>query len=297
MLVLIAAIIGLQILYAVYKYFIRPAKNLSKYGSYAIVTGATDGIGKAIAIELAKKRINLVLISRTESKLRDLADEIEKKYSVKTKVIPVDFGRFDEQTQETVRQAISDLDVGILVNNVGQSYPYPMYEHEVTDQLRSELVALNVESTYRMSRIVMPLFLAKKSKQKGAIINISSMASHLSLPLLAHYAATKGYIEKLSVAMHHEYKKQGIDVQVQIPALVTSKLSKLRHASLTVPSPATYARAAVKQFGRDACISPYWVHALEQWLASWVGESLRGHLGLMLHVPLRKKALAKEKER
>ena len=66
-----------------YRYFLRPGKNLKSYGSWAIVTGATDGIGKALCEQLAIKKINVILISRTESKLQEQSKELETKHKVR----------------------------------------------------------------------------------------------------------------------------------------------------------------------------------------------------------------------
>ena len=102
------------------------AVNLKKYGSWAVVTGCTDGIGKAYAEHLAKRGLNIVLISRTLEKLQEQAKFITDKYKVETKVIAVDF---TEQTSiyTTIRNELGDLDIGVLVNNVGMSYKYPEF--------------------------------------------------------------------------------------------------------------------------------------------------------------------------
>ena len=69
-----------------YRYFLRPGKDLKSYGAWAIVTGATDGIGKALSLQLAKKKINIVLISRTETKLQEFGKELETAFKVRSPV-------------------------------------------------------------------------------------------------------------------------------------------------------------------------------------------------------------------
>ena len=109
----------LQLVSNIYKYFFRPSPKLQKLGKYAIITGATDGIGKAYAFALAKRGMSLILISRTESKLQDVAKEIDGKGFKgieKTKYIVCDYSNFDEKTRARVQKELEGLDIGVLVN-------------------------------------------------------------------------------------------------------------------------------------------------------------------------------------
>lgn len=124
-----------QVLTNFYKYFLRPSKNLKKLGEWAVVTGATDGIGKAYAFKLAKRGLNIVLISRTEAKLNAVKAEIEEKYpSVQVKVVICDYSDFNAKLRAKVEKAVKDLDVGVLVNNVGVSYQFPKYFSELNEE-------------------------------------------------------------------------------------------------------------------------------------------------------------------
>ena len=97
-----------QFLGCIYKYFLRPSKNLKKLGEWAVVTGATDGIGKAYAFKFAKKGLNIVIISRTKAKLDTVKDEIEEKYpGVSVKVVVCDYSDFNP----TVRSKVSSATV------------------------------------------------------------------------------------------------------------------------------------------------------------------------------------------
>lgn len=97
------------------------------------MTGATDGIGKAYAFKLAKKGLNVIIISRTKSKLDDCAAEIKEKYGVKVKVVVCDYSNFDDDARASVAKICSKLDVGVLVNNVGVSYSFPKYFSELSE--------------------------------------------------------------------------------------------------------------------------------------------------------------------
>merc|ERR1712086_95391 len=112
-----------------YKTLLRPGKNLKKaYGEWAVVTGSTDGIGKAMAFEMARKGLNVVLVGRSVEKLAAVKEECSAKYpkvSVKTEV--VDFASFSVKDAQRITDMLSGIEVGVLVNNVGISYAFPQW--------------------------------------------------------------------------------------------------------------------------------------------------------------------------
>uniref|UniRef100_A0A7S2R322 Very-long-chain 3-oxoacyl-CoA reductase n=1 Tax=Eucampia antarctica TaxID=49252 RepID=A0A7S2R322_9STRA len=282
----------LKIVKGMYKTFLRPGKNLKKLGKWAVVTGATDGIGKAYAMALAKKGLNVVLISRTETKLQDVKKEIEDKdYGVEVKYVVCDYSNFDKKAQDHVASEIQDLDIGVLVNNVGISYRYPLYFHELTDEDVTNIVEMNVNSTTWMTRLVIDKMAERK---RGSIINISSGSAMYPLPLLAQYSAAKSYIEKFTLALNAEYSKQGVSVQCQIPFYVSTKLAKMRR-SLSVPSPAEFVSCAIKHVGHaDPVVSPYWVHGLMSYFMDRLPTSWVTSIIMSMHVSTRKRGLKKE---
>ena len=206
----------------------------------------------------------------------------------------MDFGNFDAAAQAKVGALIQSLEVGVLINNVGMSYPYPTYFAELSHSDVQALIDLNVTSTTIMTHLVLPRMVERKN---GAIVCISSAASRLvANPLLAQYAAAKAYVDKFAESLNVEYASQGVHVQVQNPLYVTSKLSKLRKASLTVPSPATYARCAVNAIGYDAQISPFFLHAAQLWVMDLLPTSLLNGQVMNMHKSIRKRALKKQQE-
>nr|XP_027098062.1 very-long-chain 3-oxoacyl-CoA reductase 1-like isoform X1 [Coffea arabica] len=270
----------------VYVSFLRPRKNLKKYGAWALVTGPTDGIGKAFAFELAREGLNLVLVGRNVDKLDDISREIRSKYAkIETKTVVVDFSGDLSEGVKKIGEAIEALDVGILINNVGVSYPYARYFHEVDDELLKNLIKVNVEGTTKVTQVVLPGMIGRK---RGAIINIGSGAATVipSDPLYAVYAASKAYIDQFSKCLHVEYKSKGIDVQcqvlhlaiamrqgvfveitslivnLQVPLYVATKMASIKRSSFFVPSSNGYARAALLCIGYEPRCTPYWPHSL-----------------------------------
>lgn len=181
----------LSLLRWVYVNFLRPPKNLKKYGSWAVVTGPTDGIGKGFAFQLARKGLNLVLVGRNPDKLKDVSDSIMAKYGqTQIKTVVVDFSGDLDEGVKRIKDAIEGLEVGVLINNVGVSYPYARYFHEVDEKLLADLLKVNIEGTTKVTQAVLPVMIQRK---KGAIVNIGSGAAIVipSDPLYAVYAATK----------------------------------------------------------------------------------------------------------
>ncbi|KAA8548177.1 hypothetical protein F0562_004562 [Nyssa sinensis] len=226
---------SLAILRWVYINFFRPAKNLKKYGSWALVTGPTDGIGKGFAFQLARKGLNLVLVGRNPDKLTEVSESIRAKYGqTQIKTVVVDFSGDLSEGIKRIHEAIEGLDVGVLINNVGVSYPYARFFHEVDEKLLADLIKINVEGTTKVTQAVLPGMLERK---KGAIVNIGSGAAIVipSDPLYAVYAATKAYIDQFSRCLYVEYKKSGIDVQCQVPLYVATKMASIKRSSFFVP--------------------------------------------------------------
>merc|ERR1712003_449944 len=187
---------------------------------------------------------------------------------------------------------VKELEVGVLVNNVGISYRYPMFFHELTDSEVQDLMTMNIDSTVWMTRMVIPGMLERK---KGAIVNISSASAMYDLPLLAEYSGAKSFIEKFSRALNAEYKSKGITCQCQIPFYVATKLAKMRKA-LMVPTPTEYVNAAIKWVGysSDTVVSPIYLHSIQGYVLDILPEFLVEKIIFDMHAATRKRGLKKD---
>lgn len=244
--------------------------NLQKAGSWAVVTGCTDGIGKAYAEQLAARGINMVLISRSMSKLTDMAKEVEEKYKVKTMVVEADYSR--EDIYDNIRANIEKLDIGVLVNNVGMSYDYPEYFAEVEDpNFVSRLLHLNCTSVAKMTQIVLPIMLKKR---QGYIINIGSSAGSAPTPFLSLYSACKSFVDTFTRALTIEYSGSGVNFQLVSPYFVVSKLSKIRRATVFVPTPNTFVKGALATVGVQNTTNGFWSHTVQDWIRSVIPMSV-----------------------
>ncbi|KAK3144442.1 hypothetical protein QOZ80_4AG0313130 [Eleusine coracana subsp. coracana] len=282
-----------------YAAFLRPARPLRRrYGSWAVVTGATDGIGRALAFRLAACDLGVVLVGRNPAKLAAVSSEIKTSRPgtpVRTFVLDFAAGELAEKVG-ALAASVRGLDVGVLVNCAGHCYPYARYFREVDQALARDLARLNVEALTRVTHALLP---GMVERGRGAVVNVGSASASIlpSYPLYTVYAATKAYVEQFSRSLYVEYRSKGIDIQCQVPLYVATKMASIRNTSFFTPSPETYARAAVRYIGYEPVCTPYWPHALQWLLFSLFPEPLVDKMFLNTALGIRDKGRAKEEAR
>lgn len=296
----------------IYDLFLAPAVDFSKYGAgngkWAVVTGASDGIGKEYALQLAKKGLSIVLVSRTQSKLELIAKEIETTYKVNTKIVAFDASTDDEENYLTLEKAIFDLPITVLINNVGQSHSIPVPFLETTKKELKDIITINNTATLRITQIVAPVIVStvERSPQKslrGLILTMGSFGGLLPTPYLATYSGSKSFLQSWSSALAGELAGDNVDVELVISYLVTSAMSKIKRSSVTIPNPKQFVRSTLSSVGRRggaqeryATSTPYWSHALMEFgIESTVGvySKIANKLNLQMHQSIRHRALKK----
>jgi 17beta-estradiol 17-dehydrogenase / very-long-chain 3-oxoacyl-CoA reductase len=264
------------------------------------VTGASDGLGKEFATQLASKGFNIVLVSRTQSKLDKLAEDLEAQNpGLQTKILSMDFSVNRDEDYDQLGELIQGLDIAILINNVGQSHSIPVPFLMTDRQEMENIININCLGTLKVTQLVAPLLVQRK---KGLILTMGSMAGWSPTPLLATYSASKSFLQFWSSALAQELKGTGVDVEFSISFLVTGAMSKVRRPSLMVPTPRPFVRAVLSKIGRGGhnavayTYAPWWSHALLQLVTeTTVGAGSRVAIWYndVMHKNIRKRALRK----
>jgi short-subunit dehydrogenase len=176
-----------------------------RYGEWALITGASSGIGAEFARALARDGMSCVLTARRADRLQALANELESAYAVQTRVVPVDLGAADGA--DRLVDAVSDLDLAVLIANAGYGLA-GRFDKQPSRPLQ-EMVTLNCSAPVVMINRLLPKL---EARGRGAIIIVSSTAGHQPLPFNAVYAATKAFDLFLGEALWGELQGRNIDV-------------------------------------------------------------------------------------
>ncbi|KAJ5273281.1 hypothetical protein N7478_008406 [Penicillium angulare] len=284
--------------------FVLPGKPLHSFGppgSWAIVTGASDGLGKEFALQLARAKFNIVLVSRTESKLIALGEEITRQYpNVQTKTLAMDFSENSDEDYAALSELTSDLDVSILINNVGQSHSIPVPFAQTPASEMSNIITINCTGTLRVTQLFVPGMIQRR---RGLILTMGSFGGLLPTPLLATYSGSKAFLQQWSTALGSELAPHGIEVELVHAYLITSAMSKIRRASASIPTPRVFVRSVLSKIGRSGgstayaySSSPYWSHGIMAWFLTSVLTPMNKIVisqNKSMHESIRKRALRK----
>ncbi|KAF1998785.1 NAD(P)-binding protein [Amniculicola lignicola CBS 123094] len=280
----------------------EPLTQHAPRGTWALITGASDGIGKEFALALAAKGYNLLLVSRTSSKLESLSSEITTKYESKisVKTLAMDFAKNNDSDYAALKELVQGLDVGILVNNVGLSHSIPVPFVETPAEELRDIIMINCIATLKVTQLITPGMI---SRQRGLILTMASFGGAFPTPLLATYSGSKAFLQQWSTALGSELEQYNVKVQCIQSHLITTAMSKIRKPSLLVPNPKQFVSSVLGKIGQHGgalgiahTSSPYWSHGLMHWfLMTFVGErsNFLVNTNRGMHEDIRKRALRK----
>lgn len=229
-----------------------------RYGGWALITGASAGIGAAFARELAAQGMPCILIARREEKLRELAAALETSFGVETRIVVADLAH--ESEVERVLGAVADLEIGVLVNNAGVGYA-GRFDSQDTERL-ADLVKLNCLAPVILTS---RLLAGMKRRGRGAVFFLGSVAGSQPLPLHALYGASKAFDNLLGEALWAELAGTGIDTLSVLPGATRTEFSRsadqLEHAGATAESVVADAMEALGHQPSVICGWWNWVRA------------------------------------
>lgn len=179
---------------------------------YTLITGASQGFGKAMAFEFARREMNLVLVALPNSGLKELSDFIEKNFKVDIFYLEADLSNADSYYEIADHIKYNNIQIKYLVNNAGVLSKG--YFDELTDQFILKQIEVNVIAPTLLIRLLLKNL--KKNSPSG-ILNVSSMASFFALPKKQVYGATKAYLLSFSKSLSKELKKDNISVTTVCP--------------------------------------------------------------------------------
>ena len=226
------------------------SKFLKKYGPWAIVTGATDGLGKQFATQLAEIGFNLVIVARRKNLLDDLSKNLNASYKVNCISIDLDLSTNDAVT--TLYEKTSKLDIGLIVASAGFGTSINLIDADI--KVEKQLIDLNCRCLMEMSHLYGKKFAAQK---KGGMILISSLLGFHGAFGTANYAASKAYVQALGEGLYFELKKHNVDVLTVAPAPINTGFAEAAGMKFMLAlKPENVAKESLASLGRKITLLP-----------------------------------------
>jgi len=212
----------------------------AKFGPWAIVTGASSGIGKEFSRQLAANGLNIVLVARRLELLKKLGQNLEKEFGVQCRAVQVDLS--DEDFIGTVKEATQDLDIGLVVSNAGTGNPGSFIKKNRDDLLID--VRLSVTAHLELCHHFAPILV---KGGHGGILLVGAMGASHGVPYMANSGAAKAYVSALGQALHFELKDRGVHVTVLTPGFIdTPVIPKLLEDPEALP---------MKRMSAERCVT------------------------------------------
>jgi short-subunit dehydrogenase len=192
-----------------------------RYGPVALVTGASSGIGRAFAAQLAARGFDLVIVARRVPRLHELADGLRERHGVRVTVVEADLARAD--AAQVILDATAELDIGLLVSNAGFGFKGTFDAAE--PQAISDMLMVNCHAPLRLARGFVPRL---RRRGRGGIVFTSSVEGLIGCPYSAAYAASKAFVVSLGEALWAELAPDGIDVLTLCPGATYTEAPRLQ---------------------------------------------------------------------
>jgi short-subunit dehydrogenase len=259
------------------------SRLLDKYCEWAIVTGASSGIGLELATQLAQAGFNLIIHGRNLEKLKQVEMELTVKSKVKIKLVAADVT--EQEGIDKIIQVSQGLNIGLLIVSAGYGTSGNLIEGSLHTEIN--MLKLNCEALLSLTHYYSQQFVSQK---RGGIILMSSMVAFQGVPYSANYAATKAYVQTLAEGLAIELKPFGVDVLAAAPGPVESGFSQRANMQMSMSlKPSEVGVPILKALGRKTNVLPglltkflvYSLRILPRWGKVRVMEKVMG--GMTAH--------------
>lgn len=218
--------------------------------AWALITGASGGIGECFARALAARRRSLVLVARSGDKLQALAEELTRQHSIQTECIALDLAAPAAASKLGAELGQRNTEIDLLVNNAGFGVQGRFWEASLEKQ--SAIIDLNIKALLELTHLLLPPMV---QKGKGGIINVSSTASFQPLPYTTVYAASKAFVTSFSMGLTEELRPYGIKVVTLCPGTTRTNFFeaggyKALNFRISFQSPEAVAAAGLRKLDR-----------------------------------------------
>ena len=222
----------------------------TKYGPWAIVTGASSGIGRELAERLAESGLNLVINARSVGALETLRHDLQARYSINVVSVAADLAQPEGIT--TLIIATNGFDIGLFVASAGFGTSGEFYKSSLPEE--TTMIRVNCEALMQLTHHFSNRF---RNQKRGGIILMSSLVAFQGVPYSANYAATKAYVQSLAEALAVELKPFGVDVLAAAPGPVTSGFGQRANMNMDMSlTPAQVGIPILKALGRQMTVLP-----------------------------------------
>ncbi|TNF62240.1 MAG: SDR family oxidoreductase [Deltaproteobacteria bacterium] len=234
------------------------SKLAERYGPWAVVTGASAGIGAEFALRVAERGINVVLVARRRNRLEELASAIEDMYRVEARVAPADLTSRD--VIEVLQPAIGDIEIGLLINCAGFGSSGPFLD--IDRSIQESMINLNCRAPLLLTHEIVQ---GMRERGRGGVIFVSSVNGFCAARGMANYNATKAYDLLFAEGLAEELRPYGVDVQALCPGATMTEFHQVAGldmgkvgplAPLIYVSAASVVATSLRTLGRRVTVVP-----------------------------------------
>lgn len=248
---------------------------LNKYGKWAIITGASSGLGEEFCRQLANLNFNLIMIARRKERLKLLKSELLAKYSIEILIIESDLTQ--PNFIELIKEATLGLDIGLLINNAGFAITGNFLENNINDELK--MLDIHCRAPLILSHHFGQLMLKRKH---SGIINVSSVTGFIAMPSRVNYSAAKAFSLYSSEGLWFELKANGIDVLTLAPGAIKTEFGSIAGTRNSGMDTIKVAKIGLNNLGKKSLVIPGFTNKIVVIVTRFIPRQLLIKIGAVI---------------